>query len=250
MKPHLCLCPGLIVASLLAPPGCASISHLNGMPDPSAILTIAPQPRPMLHIMLVPSEKGFQTPCRTWAPEAKGTLNGTPMLRLRGVVAHDDMSYDRDCSVDFLADSAAIARNATAARIAISDASAAWTIDLPEAFTPRMIAIVSPRDGIIRAGQTIVVRWSPPTDRLEGRAFDFELRGKEPAAAVSLRVTGVSGDEISAAVPTRGLPPPGPGVLTFRGTALVKPAIARCPVAGCSTSMTMSVQPLPITIGN
>src|SRR5258706_14675163 len=95
----------IVGASILAMPfhaGCGSHMRLAGIPNPSLSLFL-PEPGGNVLVTVLPQEKDVQWkgPCKLPAPNARASLNGVPLTRLRGTHVGDDMAYDRDCIVEF-----------------------------------------------------------------------------------------------------------------------------------------------------
>jgi hypothetical protein len=244
---------GFSVLTMSSHTGCAKETRLADIPRPSLSLFL-PEPPGTVQLRVLPDEKhiNLEGPCNLLAPNARATLNGVSLKRLRGKHVGDDLRYDRDCIVEFEVAVDAIPKKGTGASLQISDDSATWTLEIPTAFAPRSIALVSPTDRVIRRGERVVVRWSPSNDRMDWRGIAFELLRPDsrPGTGTMVKNVEVRGEELSfTPLPGDGEAPwRGPALLRFGGTYLVKPAFGACPVPSCSVTLALSVPSLALTI--
>jgi hypothetical protein len=143
---------GFSVPTVSSQAGCASETRLADLPRPSLSLFL-PEPPGTVQLRLLPDEKhiNWEGPCKLPAPKARATLNGVSFKRLRGKHLGDDFEYERDCIVEFEVAVDRIPKRNTGASLQISDDSATWTLEIPTAFAPRSLALVSPTDRIMGA---------------------------------------------------------------------------------------------------
>jgi hypothetical protein len=194
--------------------------------------------------------------CPVLVPRASATFNGVAMTRLLGVYAGGDLTYDRDCFLElgFAGETLpAAVRAENSGRLALTDGRVTWSLSIPDAFTPRRLDMLSSPGGSVRRGQSILLRWSPATDRLDDRGIGVGVRrhGHDAELARAIQPITIAGDQISFSVP-RDLPAEwaGPVDLVFLGTALVAPALRDCPVRECQAHVTFSVPPVLVTLAD
>jgi hypothetical protein len=186
------------------------------------------------------------------APAAQATVNGVALKRLVGKRVTDDRSYDHDCVVDFASIDGTLGKAGNGAVLRIEDGSAIWTVEVPDAFTSRAIALVSPAGGVIRRGQEVVLRWSPASDRMIGSEIAFALYGADRRAEKWIDMGKVhvrGGGQLAFTIPTtvpRDLN--GSVWLQFRGTANVHPSFGSCPVRTCTVSVSFNVPPVAVKL--
>jgi hypothetical protein len=201
-------CGGLLIFfAMSSGVGCSLPPQLADFPSPSLRLTLSQAERGV-GVRIYPREDGrpLASPCKLPAPKARATLNGVVLNRLTGTRAGDDMIRDLDCIVAFGAPDGAIGNMGNAAVLRVEDQSATWTFEVPDAFTPRTMTLVSPDDRIIRRGKEVVVQWSPSSDRMDGKEIDFELytTEMEPGKGTAIR----AGRHLAKAARVRGTPVP------------------------------------------
>lgn len=219
------------------------------------------------------------TRCDRPAPAAVATFNGVALKRLTGTFVADEMEYDRDCLLEFAFPGPIVttveggafggrrklaagmettgpipqaAQSAGPGVLRIEDSSAKWMLEVPDAFTPRVLTLVVPGDGVLHRSEPVVIRWSPATDILDGHEVGVSIRGAVAGSegSTSIEKLDAKGTRLAFVVPAN-LPRAwnGPVLLTFHGTASVRPAVGRCPVGECTIHIAFSVPPLRATLG-
>jgi len=232
---------------------CTSHTGLADIPRPALSLSIPGVPGTAV-LLVVPGEKGFRAegPCKLPAPSARATLNGAPLERRRGKHSGDDLTYDRDCLLEFGGASLAIPRSGAGVSLQISDDSATWNVEAPTAFEARSFTLVSPSDGVLRRAARVVLRWSPASDQLDARGIGVELYPASggPGSGTAIRNLEVRADELSFTLPSGAgdVPWSGASFLRFLGTDHVKPKLDRCPLVECTVSVDFSVPTLAVTV--
>jgi hypothetical protein len=234
----------VLAAVLLS--GCAASLPLAGIPEPTLLVQLgAPGDRGSVRILPREQDLRFQKPCPRLAPKARATLNGIPLERLTGTASGDDLSYDRDCVVEFVyrRETAAGLEDADPRRLLrVEDESASWTVNVPDAFANRAMTIEEPPDRILRAGSRVVIRWSPPSDHIEPQGIAFELReaNSKSSASIVIRSVVVRDDQLLFQVPKDAHLARGLVSLSFIGASRVTPAISACPAHKCVVSLQIS----------
>jgi hypothetical protein len=190
--------------------------------------------------------------CLLPAPRARASLNGIAMTRIRGVYRGGDLTYDRDCLLEFgfgppvdvklpagrepVQMGGALPASALTpdrAVVRIEDDSARWTWEIPDAFSQRRLSFESPADGTISRGSKIVLRWSPASDQL-GPQVTVEIE-RSATTRQELSAKNETG-RIAFTVPSN-LPPAFDGPATLRVHAAVSPGTGPCPVSSCQISL-------------
>lgn len=243
----------MVLIAMSSPAGSSPSPRLAEIPSPSLGIAIAQAERVVIvGVHAQQQDTISRSRCTPPAPKARATLSGVALVRQTGKRVTDDSSYDRYCFIEFSSPGGIPANTGNGAALRIEDGSAMWTLDIPDAFTPRAVAIVSPADGIIRRGQKVVVRWSPQSDGMSGKEIGFALYGtdRDPKKWIDMGEVKVqSGGRLAFTVPStvpRELR--GPVWLQFRGTANVMPASDPCPVQSCAVSVRFPVPPLAVNL--
>ncbi len=197
----------------------------------------------------VPTRQG----CKLAVPATTATFNGVNLVRIRGIYRGGDLAYDHDCMIEFgfaplLIDSkqsigerpsilggpvpnAALTEGCAVVRL--RDETASWTWEIPDAYSARKIAIVSPADGRLVRGKEVVLRWSPESDSL-GELSTAELQGHE-GLRQSLPVQAHNRD-LRISLPL-DLPSTFNGPVVIRIHADLTPSAGHCPVFRCSFAL-------------
>jgi hypothetical protein len=233
--------------------GCESKMHLAEIAGPSLTLFV-PEAPGTATVTVLPREQDIRLegPCKLPAPKARATLNGVALARRRGKHVGDDMSYDRDCIVEFGVAAERVRKAGPGMFLELWDGSVAWKLEVPTAFAPRTFELLTPADAIVRPGARVTVRWSPSSDRIDGRSLGFELYRAEsaPGTGITIREVDVRGDTLSFSIPSQaeqsGLR--GAALLRVLGTYGVKPASSHCPVHNCSVTIAFNVPALAVTL--
>lgn len=215
------------------------------------------------------SKGGTKAELRKISTSAKASFNGQPLKRLAGTYAVGDLSYDRGYMLEFAFPGGlmrdrggpetelpgpipAAARSTAAALVRIEDASATWTLTVPDAFTSRTLSLESPAGSEFRRGDRVVLRWSPASDVLLGK--NLRLRLQRPGHAGEGVVIGsdgltIEGDRLSFTVP-RDVPEQftGPIQLQVLGPSVFEPKRSTCPVAWCAVWIAASIDALSATL--
>src|SRR5579859_2286626 len=245
----------ILTMSMSSHIGCASQARLSGISRPSLTLFV-PESGGTAVVRVFPQEKDIEVkgPCKLPAPDARATLNGLSLTRMRGRHVGDDMAYDRDCIVEFAAPIDLVPKAGVGASLKISDDSATWTFEVPTAFAARSITLVAPEHGIMRRSERVLVRWSPSSDRIDAAGIAFELYrvDAEPGTGTRIRDIDVRGNEPAFTVPPSVGDPAwkGPAWLRFLGPFHVKPALGACPVSSCSVTLGFDVPSVAVTVEN
>jgi hypothetical protein len=212
--------------------------------------------------------------CLRPAPKARATFNRAPLERLTGIYVGGDLQMDRDCFLDFefagpMVHEAfrggyggripitkgmklggpipARARSPGPAWLRIDEGDTHFGLEIADAFTQRALTLVSPADGVLRAGQPVTVRWQPGTDDISQGEIGLGRPGSNTEQWVTIRNKDLSihGDRIEFTLPAT-LPDTLHGGIEIRflGTAYVKPRFGPCPVDKCSVRLIFDVPPL------
>jgi hypothetical protein len=219
------------------------------------------------------SGKGTGIKCRGIAPKVKARFNGQPLARLTGVYAAGDLQYNRDCLLELAFPGETVhetvggayggrvpvragmrmagpipakARSSGPASIRIDEGHTHLALDIPDAFTPRRLVMVSPADGVLRAGQHVQVRWQPPTDDISKAEIALHRPGAPVEQALTILTAGLSihGELIEFDVPAK-VPDHLRGQIEVRliGTANVQPGFSPCPVDRCEVHLVFDAAP-------
>ena len=254
---------GWLLAALAA---CSADTQLKELSDATLVVEVRPSDMgpaaaPMLSLFLFPNEKAHGSSerheRRKLSTHAKASFNGQPLKRLIGTYAFGDLTYDRDGilelsfpgevvndrggpPVEMAGPIPAAARTGASALIRIEDSSASWTATLPDALSPRTLSFEAPTgpgQPSIRRGDTVVLRWSPSTDVLNGKEMRMRLqqpgRGLEGVIIESDQLT-ITGDRLSFTVPA-DVPERlnGPIQVQLLGQSMFTPKLSGCPVHEC-----------------
>jgi hypothetical protein len=263
----------LTLTSILASSGCKTSHQLSELRSSELGVSMSQRPSEGFALRILPKTlPRAGAGCRLDMRSLRATMNGVPLKRFTGIYAGGDLTYDRDCLLEYgfpggvaspepgappgMEVGGAIPVAATTPDVAVirlEDSSATWTLTVPDAFTPRRIELVSPRDGVLHEGQAIRVRWHPGTD-VPGKDVALLLSRHRPVrveeVSVSMSHGRPDGDTIEFDVP-RDLPPTliGPATLTPIGIAFVAVAHSPCPVDACSVEVLFDVPSIPVNIG-
>jgi hypothetical protein len=255
---------------------CASSPGLSSLRSPRMHVEISQEGRRELRLM-VTSETAAAAPtgrCTRMAPSSSATLNGQLLERLTGPYAGGDLAYDRDCLLEFRFREQSsgdtqvapyegdrpsrphetkprVAGSEGLAVLSVEDGQTQWSLTIPEAFTRRRLELLSPEGGRVHRGQPLTLRWSPATDGISEIGTGIVLRSRNHTERSDLLVKQmvVRNNTIQFIIPA-DLPEDWDGSLAveFVGTALVHPAIDRCPVTACSISMRFSVEAVIVVL--
>jgi hypothetical protein len=212
---------------------------------------------------------GTKSDLRKLSTNAKASFNGRPLKRLTGIYAMGDLTYDRDYLLEFAFPGnsysdrggpetelpgpiPAAARSTAAAQVRIEDASATWTLTVPDAFTPRTITLESPVGRELRRGDRVILRWSPASDVLLGKYLRLRLQPPaQPGEGVVIGSDSLSieGDRLTFTVP-HDVPErlTGPLQIQVLGPSEFEPKRSACPVAECDVSIQSSMDALNATL--
>jgi hypothetical protein len=215
------------------------------------------------------SKGGTKAELRKISTSAKASFNGQPLKRLVGIYAVGDLAYDRAHMLEFAFPGSlmrdrggpetehpgpipAAARSTGAALVRIEDASATWTLTVPDAFTSRTLSLESPAGNEFRRGDRVVLRWSPASDVLLGKYL--RLRLQQPGRAGEGVVVGSDGVTIEGARLSFTVPHDvpehftGPIQLQVLGPSVFEPKRSACPVASCQVWIEASIDAFSATL--
>ncbi|HYO65900.1 MAG TPA: hypothetical protein VEU33_07455 [Archangium sp.] len=129
----------------------------------------------------------------------------------------------------------------------IFDAGLERVVEFENVFEPMSMRVVSPEDGVLRPGQTLVVERSPATDTaaafLDGPPSYEQLSFFNGAQQFHFSQGFVrNGNRLSFTVPAQMLP--GEGFIALEGD--YNPGVTRCDFTQCSFSRTRSSGRVPV----
>jgi hypothetical protein len=261
---------GLVaLVAVMGSSACSTRPALADLSSGSLALDMSQAPGGRFWLVVVANDKTMdQTPnCPLPAPKATATLNGVPLARLTGFIP-GEASYNRDCIVEFgfpggwLAgtqrtkdavepggDLPAAARSKGPAVLRLQDHSARWVLELPDAFTKRALILEVPADGVLRRGQTAVLKRLPASDQISAAPAAVRLRAPTmpPAEALTIREgVAVQGNRVTFTVPPN-LPSRFDADVVVEILNDVQPAMVRCPVSECSVTIDY-LEPTPLVV--
>ncbi len=200
-------------------------------------------------------------PGKLAALDVQATFNGTPLRRVRGMLSRDGLRYSRDSVVELRLpplpgrerDEAGnelggpipeSARAAESVAVEIWDASARWTIELPDGLVRRQLRLDALTSNFPKQGSRVQFSVSPRTDTVEranaSRAailVDSKLF-KLPPSCVA-----VEGNRLTLELPD-DLPPPAAAIWGLFESVLVRPRVAACTLERCSVSIEFEPEPI------
>lgn len=183
-------------------------------------------------------------PCQKFEPTF--TLDGVPMTRLHGKV-QGEFNYNRDCNVfEYALDPATGVGTGPQSTLVVTDGKDTARMVVDNLFAPRT---VTPEQATAKAGEEVVLRWSPATDVYDGKGVlgvTLRREGEEPVVVRGADVAWVDGT-VRFKLPADLAP--GPLAVEFQGTAFVQPRVAACEwVVRCDQARTYTVAPTTLTV--
>jgi hypothetical protein len=121
-------------------------------------------------------------------------------------------------------------------------------MEIPDAFTPRRLALAYPTDGVLRVGHDAVFEWTPRSDRLLPDRVGLVIRRRGGAEHESFRVNAsdvrIDGNRLMLKLP-REIPWPSgePVEVGFSNGMPIRVAV-HCPVQKCTATVLFSLPPV------
>jgi hypothetical protein len=231
--------------------------------------------------VLAPDDEGKVpvSSCRLPAARARATFNGKPLARLTGTFVDADHRYNRDCILELAFPGRTVheavgldvdriqipqgmklagsvprdVRGRGPASLRIDEGDTHYALEIPDAFSRRALAFVSPADGVLHAGQRVTLRWQPETDDISDVEITLRRTGGDgPEAFVEIGqdTLAIRGDQIEFTIPAP-LPDTFRGKIEVLALPALKPRVGPCPVDSCSVRVILDasdVMPLPARI--